>query len=118
MFHAEKMFHAKNKKRLKKIKNSVALGKMGVIICLIKSNISKMNSIASSSVFVVTALSAASSRQCLLGHGSTKAEAIADAFGPDASPRSLKNARCYEVSEEQFQALRQGVNSQSFRFFL
>ena len=91
---------------------------MEVIICLIKSNISKMNSIASSSVFVVTALSAASSRQCLLGHGSTKAEAIADAFGPDASPRSLKNARCYEVSEEQFQALRQGVNSQSFRFFL
>ena len=34
MFHAEKMFHAKNKKRLKKIKNSVAIGKMGVIICL------------------------------------------------------------------------------------
>ncbi len=102
MFHDRKMFHALNKKRLKTLKKS----------CVQQINPhSVLMTNSSPLVFVVTAPSAISFRQCLLGHGSTKAEAMTDAFGPKPWPRSAKNADCYEVTEEEFEALRAGVNS-------
>jgi hypothetical protein len=65
----------------------------------------------SETVFVVTAPSAVSYRQCLLGQGATKAEALTDAFGPKPWPKSAKNADCYSVTLDELDALRAGVNS-------
>lgn len=49
--------------------------------------------------WVVLLPSAVSPRMCLLGEGASKAEAMADAFGPKPWPRSAKNADCYPMSE-------------------
>ena len=65
----------------------------------------------SPSVFVVTMPSAVSYRQCLLGQGATKAEAMADAFGPKPWPKSARSADCYAVTDAEPDALRDGVNS-------
>jgi hypothetical protein len=55
-------------------------------------------------VWVVTSPSALSYRQCLLGEGATRKEAIADAYGPGA--RLPSHADCYQVTEDERDALR------------
>lgn len=50
-------------------------------------------------VWVVVVPSAVSHRMCLLGEGASKAEAMADAYGPKPWPKSAKHADCYPVSE-------------------
>lgn len=48
-------------------------------------------------------------RQCLLGHGDTKAEALADAYGPKPwSPgtiKSAKSANIRQVTEDELNEL-------------
>ncbi len=70
----------------------------------------------SSLVFVVTSPSAMSYRQCLLGHGATKAEALANAFGPKPwgphSARSARSADCYEVTQNELEELQFASASQ------
>ena len=66
---------------------------MVIIICLMNQT---------STVFVVLSPSSISLRLCFLGYGSTKEEAMADAFGPKPWPRSAKSAICKEVSEDEF----------------
>lgn len=57
-------------------------------------------------VFIVTLPSAISYRQCVLGEGSTKEEAMADAFGPKPWPKSARKSDCYRVTRDELQAMR------------
>tara|TARA_R110002126_G_scaffold5288_2_gene28073 strand:- start:1284 stop:1493 length:210 start_codon:yes stop_codon:yes gene_type:complete len=57
-------------------------------------------------VFIVTLPSAISYRQCVLGEGETKEQAMADAFGPKPWPKIARKADCYEVTRDELQAMR------------
>ncbi len=66
---------------------------------------------SSPTVYVVTVLSAYRECQCLLGSGPTKADAMADAYGPKPWPKSARLADCYEVTEDELQAMREDASS-------
>jgi len=63
------------------------------------------NQMETEKTYIVTTQSAISYRQCLLGQGSTKEEAMTDAFGPRPWPRSARNADCYEVTREELDVI-------------
>lgn len=58
-------------------------------------------------VYVVTLPSAVSLRQCLLGSGATKQEAMTDAFGPKPWPKCARDADCYATTEDALQEMRE-----------
>jgi hypothetical protein len=63
-------------------------------------------------IFVVLTRSAYLDKDCILGQGVTKKEAIEDAFGPksswgNSSKRSYKNSWVKEMTEDEFNAMRE-----------
>lgn len=57
-------------------------------------------------VWIVTVPSAIDSHQCFIGQGGTKADAMADAYGPKPWPKTARLAKCYQVTKDEAQALR------------
>jgi hypothetical protein len=57
-------------------------------------------------IYIVTLPSAISYRQCVLGEGQTKAEAMEDAFGPKPWPQSARKANCYKVTRDELHQMR------------
>lgn len=63
-------------------------------------------------IWIVTTPSAyRDGHQCLLGEGATKAEAMADAYGPKPWPKSAKHADCSQVTAAALQEMKDSANS-------
>jgi hypothetical protein len=57
--------------------------------------------------FIVVAQSGANQfRECLLGEGDTREEALTDAYGPKPWPKCAKRAIVREVSEEELEEIK------------
>jgi hypothetical protein len=63
-------------------------------------------------IWVVTMPSAYRFRNCLLGHGETKTEAMSDAFGPKPWPKSARNADCSEMTFDELEQLKHSMNDE------
>lgn len=63
-----------------------------------------------SKIWVVTAPSAYRFRNCLLGQGATKTEAMADAYGPKPWPKSARYADCFEMTFDELEQLKHSIN--------
>lgn len=80
---------------------------MSVVACFVKI-LYNMNT--EHKIWVVTAPSAYRFRNCLLGEGKTKLEAMADAYGPKPWPKSARYADCFEMTFDELEKLKHSIN--------